>query len=227
MKPVAVSKFADVAFCELKLVHHFVEGTPPEFHPCVFQGARQHAESAREDGERGHVSVPAGELLSALGDGESEVEFPAEAVKVEFSAYGLDFFGRLDKLVKRGGEAVVIDEKFTSGKGECFRGKYEAQLSAYAFGLANGRMSVGGVFLGEKVFFGKRISCRVLERDIESRRHLGGGQSFEYCEAKLLPLLARFKEIVGGGLSGKELACGCLEKCVACEFRHACGERAY
>jgi hypothetical protein len=227
LKPVAVSKFADIEYCELKVVHHFVNRLKPSFHPCVGRGAAQHAESAAEDSRRPKVAVPLGELLSSLKDGESIVEFPSESVRVEFRAHGFTFSGRLDKLLKTGGDAIVVDEKFSGGNSEIFMRKYEAQLSAYCYGLANGRTYANGVALGENVFNCLKLSCIIVGRDIATRERLGEPKRFEYSASAFEPALSRFANVVKGAFGEKELACNSIRKCAACEYRLECGHRAY
>jgi len=223
---VAISKFADLSFCELKIVHHFIDGSRPSFHACVPAGARQHAASAREDAEREWEETTAEGILEALRDPKKSLELPSESVSVSFNARGFSFRGRLDKLVKTGSGVVVVDEKFTGGKGACFRGKYVQQLSTYCYGLANGKLSVCGVQLGEGLLRGHALSCRIVERDIRTRREVGG-TAFPFNEELVASSIGRFAEIMGGGFERRELACGELEKCVACEYRRACGHRAY
>lgn len=223
---VAISKFADLAFCELKIVHTFIDARQPSFRPCVAAGARQHAESAREDAEREWEETTAEEVLQALQDPVKSLELPSESVSVRFNSNGHEFAGRLDKLVKQGSEAVVVDEKFTGGRGGCFRQKYVRQLSSYCFGLANGSMSVCGVEIGERVLRGMNLSCRIVERDIHSRE-IVGEVKFGFDEKLVESSAERFAEILNGGFERRELACGELEKCVSCEYRRLCEYRAY
>ena len=222
---IAISRFADLGFCELKLVYHFLEERKPVFHPNVYLGGVQHAASAEEDSQKPHVSVTLEELLDALKDGESVIEFPSESVRVEFRHSGLTFSGRLDKLVKSGREAFVIDEKFTGGNGGQFHGKYAKQLSAYCHGLADGKTSVGGVTIGEKVFAGLSLSGKIVERDIESRAPLGEPLTVMFDEESFKPSLERFSEIMRGSFEARELACGNPARCAICEYRSECENR--
>ena len=228
MKSIPISKFADLGFCELKIVYHFLEERKPAFHPCVFAGGRQHSVSAGEDVLKPRVAVSLEELLEAVRDWGSVVEFPSESVRVEFMSHGFLFCGRLDKLVKEGRKAIVIDEKFTSSGGSTlFREKHFIQLNAYCNGLLNGRTIVSGVELGERVFAGLQLEGRLVERDIESRVLLCEPRSIGFDEARLHGLLERFAEIMRGGLDGRELACGEPGRCAACEYRLGCAHRAF
>jgi len=222
---IPISGFADLGFCELKVVHRFLEERKPVFHQNVYLGGAQHATSAEIDALKPHTTVTLDELLEALRDEESVIEFPSESVRVEFSSHGFTFSGRLDKLVKQGREAFVIDEKFTGGNGGQFHQKYAKQLSGYCYGLADGKTSVGGVALGEKVFAGLSLSGKIVERDIESRAQLGEPLLVMFDAQSFRPSLERFSEIMRGSFEARELACGNPARCAICEYRSECGHR--
>ena len=226
MKSIPISKFADLGFCELKLIYHFLEERKPTFYPCVFLGGKQHALSAYEDSLKPRASVSREELLEALKGPASIVEFPAESVQVRFESHGFLFAGRIDKLVKSGNSVVVIDEKFTNGGSHLFAEKYAVQLRAYCNGLANGRTVVGGVLLGDRVFAGLPLFGKVVEKDIESRALLRESCHIKFNENEFNPLLERFAEIMKGGLGKKELACRDRNRCSVCEYRNQCEYKA-
>ncbi len=222
MRAVPISKFADVEFCGLKPVYHFLEERRPHFRPCVAIGVRQHAISAEEDAEKEYEAVSVDELLRRLQDEGSALEFPNEAVSVRFAFGGLTFSGRLDKLLKFGRSVVVCDEKFTSRAGGLFSGKYECQLSAYCNGLANGIMRVRGRELGEGVLRGFDIYYRIIERDLLGRHPLGKGEPKPFDAGFVASRLERFAGILEGRFERRELACGEPAKCLVCEFREGC-----
>jgi len=222
MRPIPISKFADVEFCGLKPVYHFLEERRPRFRPCVAIGARQHAVSAEEDAEKEYETVSVGELLRRLKDEASALEFPSEAVGVKFAFGGMEFCGRLDKLLKFGRSVVVCDEKFTSRAGGLFSAKYECQLSAYCNGLASGVMKVRGRPLGEGVFRGFDIYYRIIERDLVGRHFLGEGKPKPFDAGFVAARLERFAGIMEGKFERRDLACGEPAKCACCEYSEGC-----
>lgn len=226
MESIPISKFADLGFCELKIVYHFLEARKPSFSTHVYLGGKQHAVSAYEDSLKPRTSVSLNDLLEALKDSESIIEFPSESVHVKFESRGFIFRGRIDKLIKSGRIATVIDEKFTNMGSSIFADKYTTQLCAYCNGLANGKTIVSGIELGERVFAGLLLTGKVIERDIESRALLRESCHLEFHESKFTPLVERFTKIMKGDFDRKELACRKPEKCALCEYRNRCEYRA-
>jgi len=191
--------------------------------------------SASEDAEKEYESTDEQKLLDALADPNSKIEFPSESVQVSFISSDFLFRGRLDKLVKIHDTLVVVDEKFTRRGIGCFRDKYVAQLSAYCHGLSKGQVKICGVPLG-KAFSNLKLSCWIVERDIQTRKPLEK-ILFDFDQEEFNKHLSRFGEIVSSSKKEKSflsstaeersLACNDMEKCAACEYRLCCGQRSY
>ncbi len=220
MLTVPISKFADMGFCELKLVHSLIDGARPRFRPCVAEGTRQHALSAREDAKKPYKEVSEKELLDSLRDEKTSVELPSESVRVRFEHRGTVFSGRIDKLMKEGRKVFVVDLKFGRGGG-AFAGKYECQLLSYCKALRDGEVRFKGGGKGLAVFSGMELYYVIAEGGL----HAGEPVPFE--EARLLPRLRRFDALMRGEFERRELACGEPGKCALCEFGHLCTHRAF
>ena len=223
---VSISKFADMAFCELKLVHSIIDGARPQFRPCVMLGTKNHAMAAEEDARKPYKRLSGRELLEGLRDETSSFELPSESVRVRFEHGGSVFAGRLDKLVKQEKKVMVVDLKFTGKAGGVFKEKYECQLLSYCKALRDGEVKFKGGVGGREMFKGLDLYYVLMEMDIMSRKLLVESRPVKFDETRLLPKLRKFEAIMRGDFTRGELACGEPEKCERCEFGHLCAYRA-
>lgn len=223
---IPISKFADMAFCELKLVHSVIDRARPQFRPCVFEGTKHHAISAEEDARKPYKRMSGKELLESLRDERSCVELPSESVRVRFEHGGSCFSGRIDKLLKEEKKVVVVDLKFTGRAGGVFSQKYECQLLSYCKALKDGEVRFRGGGGGSSFFKGMELCYQIIEMDIVTRKPFAPKKPVPFDETRLLPKLKRFESLMRGDYERQELACGEPEKCACCEFNYLCMHRA-
>ena len=109
---VAISRFAQMGYCELAAYLELVQGMRPRMREWVVQGAKQHGVSEKMDAARGYEKATPEKLRKEIDRKESAFEVLSERVGVAFEYRGNEYTGRLDKLLKLGEKLLVVDEKF-------------------------------------------------------------------------------------------------------------------
>jgi len=212
---VPISAFASLGYCERQVYLSLVRGLRITTQ-AMRRGRVQHRISELTEEPRLR-RMPG--LMQRMRQHESVLQLPRESVGVGFKYGGYSFAGRIDLLIKRRGEILVVDEKFVRRSHGRMMPGYRYQLSAYChalrYGYATYRGGGGRQWLGR--FPGCRLSYMVIERHRESRHRLSVLQE-SYAEEQFMPVLRRMVEI----LSGEEPKPEYSSKCRYCRFREVC-----
>jgi|GEM_PF-2101079 CRISPR/Cas system-associated exonuclease Cas4 (RecB family) len=220
---IPISAFASLGYCERYFYMTQVLGVKPAPTRAMRAGARQHSLSRKLDEAKrfGREEIPA--LKERLRDAASVLVLPREALRVAFAHDGYFFRGQVDKLVKRGSEALVLEEKFVFRSYGKLRKSHEYQLSGYCHalkaGLAGYAFGKATCWLGKGMFSHLEVKYMVIERHRLTREVLFASQPKSYSAKTFLPILERAVGILNGEVHP---APGREAKCERCSLAQAC-----
>ncbi len=212
---VPISAFASLGYCERQVYLSLVRGIRATTR-AMRAGAVHHRISELTEEPRLR-RLPG--LRHWMRQRDSVLQLPRESVFVRFRHAGYTFTGRIDLLIKRRNELLVVDEKFVRRSYARMMPSYRYQLSGYChalrYGCATYRWEEGRENLGR--FPGCRLSYMVVERHRGSRRRIGVMQE-SYLERRFLPALRRMVEILDGDIPEAVNS----RRCTFCRFREVC-----
>lgn len=226
VRPIQISKLADLGVCELKPYLYYILREKPVFGEWVRQGTSQHAVSRKIDEAKGYEKLEVQELTKLLADKQEALELPNERIRVKFEFDGMHFSGQLDKFIKLGERVLVVDEKFVLNASSEVRPRYAIQLSAYCHGLLNGETYFArgskSELLGEKLLQGHNAFFQIVERHRLTREELFRSEQTAFQHAWFESRLERFKSILSDELQYEDYNLAPREACQYCEFCQSC-----
>lgn len=220
---IPISALASLGYCERYLYLTRVLGAKPAPTGAMRTGVRQHSVSRALDPARRYLKEEIPALGEKLRSESSTLELPREVLRVAFAHEGYLFRGRVDKLVKRGSEVTVMEEKFVARSYGRLKRSHEYQLSGYCHALKEGKAGYAfgrnTLWFDRNVFANLKVNYMVIERHRETREVLFASPPISYSKRKFLPVLERLVGILDGEV---EPVRSRGAKCRVCSLAESC-----
>ena len=221
-RSVPISALASLGYCERYFYITQVLGVKPAPSRAMCAGARQHSVLRKLDKAKRFESNEIPALKEKLSDSASVIVLPREVLRVVFVHDGYSFRGQVDRLVKRGSEALVMEEKFVLRSLGKLRKSHEYQLAGYCHALKAG---LAGYAFGRvthwlgRVFSHLEVKYMVIERHRLTGEVLFASQPKIYSVRTFLPILNRAVGILRGEVRpGRNSGAACEH----CSLAQAC-----
>ena len=208
---VAISEFTSaMGYCEIKIVNKFHLDVKPVITQYQVAGKKIHKDLEDQD-----KLLPREKATEQqLKDPAVDLDFPRETNFISIERLPFVYVGRIDKVVRQGGDIVIIDDRVSKNpltSGRPFPDKL-MQLSCYCEGFIQNYA---------KTISFNRMMFKFVQRNQEGDVVFDYQQEYDDAmKSMLLEKMQRFEDIVNKNAEPNH--CNNAKKCAACSYFTVC-----
>lgn len=214
MRIVPISKFASMAYCRRQIYLTLIKGIKPVRRE-IFHGIEQHNLSGKRD-----AKISPHTIINKASEPSSSLKFPFESLLTSFIYDSFLFIGKPDRVIKKGSQIYVEEEKYVKHSYGIFFESWKLQLLAYCHSLSEGETVFEYGNLRERIDFPEdEFLYYVTERDLETgetiRVYEPKKYNFEELEGSLRDFTAIMRSDTPPEVSN-------TSRCTNCSLSRAC-----